>query len=187
MIKHARAATLLLGGLAIAACSGVKYSSDFDPTADFSDYRAYAWAERTPTGDDDPRVYNDIVKRQVQYAVDQALAAKGYQKVTSNAHFYVGWHGAIDGRMSTTTINDHYGYGRGWYGPTMGVSTSRTYVNEWDEGTLLVDIIDATSDQLVWRGSAQAEVNKSSRGSEEDQRRLNEIVAKMLEQFPPNG
>ena len=187
MIRHARAATVLLGGLAVATCSGVTYSRDFDPTANFSDYRSYAWAERTPTGDDDPRVYNDIVKSRVQLAVDQALAAKGYQKVTGNPTFYVAWHGAIEGQMSTTTINDHYGYGWGWYGPGMGVSSSRTYVNEWDEGTLLVDIIDATSNELVWRGSAQAEVNRSSRGRDEDQGRLNEIVAKILEQFPPTG
>lgn len=186
MITHAQAATVLLGSLALAACSGVTYSRDYDPTASFSDYRSYTWAERTPTGDDDPHVYNDIVKSRVRSAVDQALAAKGYQKVASNPHFYVAWHGAIEGRMSTTTIHDHYGYGWGWYGPGMGVSTSRTYVNEWDEGTLLIDIIDASSDELVWRGSAQAEVNRT-RSASDDQRRLNEIVAKLLEPFPPNG
>ena len=51
--------------------------------------------------------------------------------------------------MSAATISAHYGYGWGWYGS----GRTNTYVNEWDEGTLLVDIVDAASNELVWRGS----------------------------------
>ena len=81
------------------------------------------------------------------------------------------------------TINNHYRYGWGWYGG-MGMGTSRTYVNEWDEGTVLIDIIDARSNSLVWRGTATAEL-RASRDAEQAQRRLDEILTKLLERFPP--
>ena len=184
-MHRTKAILSLLAAISIAACGGVSYNADFDPTANFDGFNTYQWAERTPTGDDDARVYNDIVDGRIKRAAERALEAKGYHKVTSNPDFVVAWHGAIDGKMSVSTINSHYGYGWGWYGyGGMGMGTSQTYVNEWDEGTLLIDIIDAQSQNLVWRGTATAEL-KQSRSTEEAQRRMDEILEKLLERFPP--
>ena len=48
--------TLSVVAAMVAGCgASVEYNSDYDPTADFSNIRTYQWAERTPTGDDDPR------------------------------------------------------------------------------------------------------------------------------------
>lgn len=169
-----------------AGCSaGVKYNSDYDPTADFSDIRTYQWAERTPKGDDDPRVYNDITMRKVKFAVDKALQAKGMQPVNTNPDVYTAWHGAINGKMSLQTISSSYGYGWGWYGPGMGMGTSTTYVNEWDEGTLLVDVISGSTKELIWRGSAQAELSGTQQNPSEGQDQLNQVVARLLAPFPP--
>jgi len=179
-----KTALSLLAAVSVVACGGVKYNSNFDPQASFDGFNTYAWAQRTPTGDDDPRVYNDIVDRRIKLAADQALEAKGYQQSNSPT-FFVAWHGAIDGKMNVTTINNHYGYGWGYYRyGGMGMGTSQTYVNEWDEGTLLIDIIDAQSNNLVWRGTATAEL-RQSQNPEQQQQRLNEILAKLLERFPP--
>ena len=169
----------------LAGCgSGLKVDTDFDPQADFASMRSYQWAQRTPTGDDDPRVYNDITMRKVKFAVNQALQAKGMQLVNANPDVYVAWHGAINGKMSLQTVSSNYGYGYGWYGGGMGMGTSTTYVNEWDEGTLLVDIIEGRKKELVWRGSAQAELKKRS-DPRESQDYLNDVVARMLDGFPP--
>lgn len=178
--------TLGITAATIAGCgAGVQYNSDYDPTADFSDIRTYQWAQRTPTGDDDPRVYNDITMRKVRFAVDQALQAKGMQMVNANPDVLVAWHGAINGKMSLQTVSSHYGYGYGWYGyGGMGMGASTTYVNEWDEGTLLVDIIEGGKRELIWRGSAQAELKKRQ-DPQEGQEFLNDVVARMLADFPP--
>jgi hypothetical protein len=176
-------------GVAAAVLTGcgssVQYNSDYDPTADFSNIRTYQWAQRTPTGDDDPRVYNDITMRKIKYAVNQALQAKGMQLVNANPDVLVAWHGAINGKMSLQTVSTNYGYGYGWYGyGGMGMGSSTTYVNEWDEGTLLVDIIDGRKEELIWRGSAQAEL-RDNQDPQEGQDRLNDIVARILADFPP--
>jgi hypothetical protein len=171
--------------VAVACGSSVQYNSDYDPTADFSNISTYQWAQRTPSGDDDPRVYNDITMRKIKFAVNQALQAKGMQLANANPDVLVAWHGAINGKMSLQTVSSNYGYGYGWYGyGGMGMGTSTTYVNEWDEGTLLVDIIEGSKRELIWRGSAQAEL-KQRQDPQEGQEYLNDVVAKMLAGFPP--
>jgi hypothetical protein len=67
----------------------------------------------------------------------------------------------------------------------MGVGTSSTYVNEWDEGTLLVDIIDAGRNELVWRGTATGTVEPELTPAE-SQARLDDAAAKLLQTFPPD-
>ena len=178
--------TLGVAAAMVAGCgSSVQYNSDYDPTADFSNIRTYQWAQRTPSGDEDPRVYNDITMRKVKYAVDQALQAKGMRMVSNNPDVYVAWHGAINGKMSLQTVSSNYGYGYGWYGyGGMGMGTSTTYVNEWDEGTLLVDIIEGGKKELIWRGSAQAELKKNQ-DPQAGQEYLNDVVVELLAGFPP--
>jgi hypothetical protein len=185
-VTRAGWALALVSTVGVGACGGgVAVNSDYDPGADFASYSTYAWAERTDRGDDDPRVYNAITMQRVKTAVDRALGAKGYTEASGAADFYVAWHGAIEGQMSYQTINSHYGYGWGWYGG-MGVGTSNTYVNEWDEGTLLVDIVDAGTNQLVWRGTATGTVEPDL-SPQESQARLDDAAAKLLQTFPPEG
>jgi hypothetical protein len=159
-------------------------NTDYDPQADFSAFRTYKWAERTPRGDDDPRVYNDITAGRIKLAVSKALQAKGFQETQANPDFLVGWHGAIQGQMAMDTIHDNYGYGYGWYGPSPGMGTSTTTVRQWDEGTLLIDIVDAKTNALVWRGSAQAELSEN-KSPEQEQAKLDSAAQRILQNFPP--
>jgi hypothetical protein len=178
---------LTAAAVTLVGCgSGIQVRTDFDPTAGFSGYQTYQWAERTPEGTDDPRVYNDITARRIRLAVDEALQAKGFREASANADFLVAWHGAIDGKMSLTTVQSGYGYGYGWYGPGVGISSAQTYVNEWDEGTLLIDVIDAARRELVWRGTGTATL-REERDPERIQANINEAAAKVLKDFPPGS
>ncbi len=167
------AVALLVG---VTACGGgLSVRSDYDPSADFSAYRTYSWAQRVPSGDDDPRVYNAIVAGRIQTAVNVALQAKGLELTESNPDFLVGWHGAIEGKVSYTTFHDSYGYGWGWYDPFYGyggprITTTRTYRNE-----------------LVWWGTAQGTIDRKERPPAEEQRRYNDAVAQLLAAFPPGA
>jgi hypothetical protein len=177
----------ILIGMGTACSASVQYASDYDPTANFSNITTYQWASRTPSGDDDPRVYNTITMRKVRHATDLALQARGMSEVGQNPDVYIAWHGAINGKMNVQTVSSNYGYGYGWYGPGyggMGMGSSTTYVNEWDEGTLIIDIIDAKRNELMWRGSAEAELKKNQDATE-GQQALNDILVRLLAPFPP--
>jgi hypothetical protein len=159
-------------------CSGVTVHHDMDPDADLSGYRTYDWATRTKSGNEDPRVYNDVVAGQIASAVDSVLHAKGYQETDTTPDFLVGWHGAIEGKMSTNTIHNNYGYGWGWY-PAGSTTTAR----HWDEGTLVIDIVDAETQTLVWRGSAQAELHEEG-DPQRDYALIATVVTRILDKFP---
>jgi hypothetical protein len=167
--------------LPLGCGGGVDVNTDYDPGADFASFSTYTWAVRTNTGDDDPRVYNRVTAQRVKTAVDRALRAKGYTEEGTDGDFLVAWHGAIEGQMSYQTITSHYGYGWGWYGD---VGMSRTYVNEWDEGTVLVDIVDANSRELVWRGTATGTVQQRS-SPQQAQADLDAAAKQLLSDFPP--
>jgi hypothetical protein len=166
----------------LVACGppSTQYRHDYDPGVDFAQLKTWNWAERTPSGDDDARVYNRVTMGRVRTAIERNLRAKEFTRTEVDPHFLVAWHGAIQGGMSAVAISGHYGYGWGWYG---GGGT-RTFVNEWDEGTLLVDIVDAPSNQLIWRGVAAGTIDET-RTPQEAQAFLDRAVARILVSFPP--
>jgi len=73
-----------------------------------------------------------------------------------------------------------YGYGWGW-NPWMW-GGNYTNVSTSTEGTLYIDLIDATKKELVWQGVGTGVLTLDR---EKKQERINEFVAKIIEQFPP--
>lgn len=172
--------------LTLMACAGIDTSTDYDPNAvgRLSQYRTYSWLPK-PQGKD-IRVYNDVFEARVKQAVDRELQSRGYRLVEQNPDFKVGWHGAIDEKLDVGTMNAYYGYGWDpWYSPYyVGAAVPQTYVREYEEGTLILDVVDAGSNKLVWRGTAQAELSTHA-SAEHRQKRLDEAVNKILKDFPP--
>ena len=192
-MSRASGALMLLLGLIVAGCSSVEVSFDFDPKANFAGLKTYEWLKepQMPTGDS--RIDgNTILENRIHKAVDSAFAARGITKVTSDPDFLVAYHVSLDKQRSVQTLNSYYGYGPGWgygygaaYRPGYWAGAPETYVYEYEEGTLILDIVDPKNKALIWRGSAQDEVHFKST-PENDQTQLNEAVHKMLENFPPS-
>ncbi|MCP3163942.1 DUF4136 domain-containing protein [Myxococcus qinghaiensis] len=182
----------LLMGLALTACASIDVSSNYDPGAvqQLDAYKTYAWLPQ-PEGSD-KRVYNPIVGGEVQRAADDYLQSHGYQKVGmgDNPDFLIGWHGAIDNKIEADTVNSYYGYPYDpmwdpfYGGGPVVMAAPETYVREYEQGTLLLDIVDARSKKLVWRGQAQSEIDDSAK-AEKQQSKITKAVTKMLERFPP--
>lgn len=185
-VMISRRVVFVVALIALASgCSSTDLATDYDPEFNFGSLRTYRWAERTVSKDDDPRVYNDLLISRINDAIDRALQTKGYQHIESGtADFLVGWHGSIDKKMNVQTVTDDYGYGMGLHGPSANAPgpTTKTYVNEWEEGTLIIDIVDAGSNDLVWRGAGTGLVEETP-GSNPN--RLNEFVTKIFSKFPP--
>ncbi len=72
---------------------------------------------------------------------------------------------------------DTYGYRYGRYGRRVGTYTT---VQKYQQGTLVVDLVDAKEKELVWRGWAKGEVNDSV-GKE----KIDDTTAKILAEYPP--
>jgi len=169
---------LLLAASAVA-CASPKVGYDYDSGANFSAYHTYEWMPGAQEVIGDKRVDNSLVDSRIRTAVGARLQAKGYTaSVNGKPDFYVAYHVAVKDRMKGSSTQRYIGdYAYGTY-------TTISDVRSYNEGDLLVDIIDAASKRLVWRSSAQAEVDPGMTPEERD-KRIGRVVDQMLSSFPP--
>jgi hypothetical protein len=170
--------TIALAGL-MAACSSVQTYFDFDPAADYKSFKTYTWKDVAPINN--ARVDAAIVK-----AVDKALADKRLTKVEAGGDLTVTYHAAVDKSMDVQTFGYTggvtYGYG-GWYGGSYyGYNTATTTVREVKTGMLAIDLIQASSNNLVYRGVAAAEIGPTGALLHTD---LDNIVYQIFKTYPP--
>ncbi len=179
---------------ALAGCvSTEKIHTDFDCKADFSGLKKFAWVPDMKQESQDPRIDNAVTEAKIRNAVEQALAAKGYQKTEAGqADFWVAYQAAIeekfDARMTQypyatpstrSIVNGSYAQDLTWaYGG------SKTFLSHYEEGTLILDIVNPKEKKLMWRGTAQATLD-GGRDSAKKDARLNAGVEKIFVTFPP--
>ena len=104
-------------------------------------------------------------------AVDNSLASKGYKKKSiGKADFLITYHVTLDKQTEIQVINSYNNYSSGWgwgwgYGrhnsPYSGFYGNETFVYTYDEGSLIVDIVEPESRELIWREAATGRVNFS--------------------------
>ena len=177
---------------AVACAPSPKIGYDFDRGVDFSTYHTYAWlsAEQERTGD--RRADSSAVDMRIRIAVGTQLRLKGYQALSEGVpDFYVAYHVGL--KDSSPDISTQY-YSDGMAGHAFAHSAdTRTAgkatapVNETPSfltGSLLIDIVDAASKKLVWRGTAAGEVDPGLTSGQRDER-TKAIVHSILSHFPP--
>lgn len=179
---------VLLLVMSFVGCSSISYNSDYDPAADFASYKTYKWYEGDPVSGDALLQY-PLVQRRLVLSVEKALDAKGFTKVEGgDADFVVILHAGL---KEKTQLNSYsyggYGYGRYGYGWGGAGGMSTTDVVTYDEATLVVDIADTGKKELVWRGTATGVVGSGPSDQEEAQANGDELMVKLLENFPPKG
>jgi hypothetical protein len=149
--------------------------ADYDTSADFARLRTYTWLQKPSDAPRDPRTNNDLLDSRVHAAVNEELHAKGYTESTERPDFRVTYHVILKEKLEPTT----YGYGLGSSAVAANVRAA-TY----EEGMLLVDLVDGTTNELVWRGSAQARVDPTLSPLERT-KLIRTAVHGILEKFPP--
>ena len=177
---------ILVVGLTACAAPTMEIRSEYDRQAlpDFGRYRTYTWLPQP--GGSDPLPGAPIVGPHITRAVQETLQAKGYRQEGGAPDFLIGWHAAIQGKQQITRIDVTPGYsqpgGRVPGGPLQ--TQTMPVVREYDEGTLVLDIVDSRSGKLVWRGWAQAEVRATTDAAQREAR-IKEAVRMILDRFPP--
>jgi hypothetical protein len=188
-MKHDLAVLILFAVILGSACSSVRTSYDFDPDADFSAWRTYAWYRSESPATGDPRLDNPLLHERIEAAIDRTLGERGHARVQDRTpDFYVNYHLSTEQRLDVRTMNRGYvggPHGVRWGGAGWGgVGWTETRVDQYEEGTLVIDFVDAAKRRLVWRGSG---TRRLSSNPEPDQvtKRVNEAVDEILSQFPP--
>jgi Domain of unknown function (DUF4136) len=159
----------------LGAAFAQQVKTDFDHQANFSQYKTYSWQEIKPA--------NSLWDARIKSAVDAQLAAKGWTQVENGGDVAIV---AIETTQTERTLQTFYdGMGGGWrWRGFGGMGEATTTEQDYKEGTLLVDMYDAKTKQLIWRGSAEDTVSNKE---ETNEKNLNKGVAKMFKKFPPQA
>jgi len=176
---------VLVASFALAACSSISVTADYDPETDFRSLGTFSWVPEDPDAEVDPRAGNSLVSDRVTAAIERTLQARGYQQVDLSADFLVGFSISVRTGVESAPSSSarfHYGY-YGRYGG-IGYSTG-TELREFDEGELVVDFVDPTSNKLIWRGTAKTRLT-SDQSPEKSKATIDEAVTRLLDQFPPS-
>jgi hypothetical protein len=161
--------------LCATASFAQQVKTDYDRSADFSQYKTYSW-QKVQTQDP---LWVDRIKS----AVNSALAAKGWTAVDAGGDVAIV---AIEMTQDHQTLNTFYdGFGGGWgwrRGGGMGFGDATTTEETYKVGTLVVDFFDAKTKKIIWRGSSSDTLSSKS---DKNIKELDKGIQKLFAHFPP--
>lgn len=177
MRRLGRLATVALSALALTGCATMTVSSHVERGVDFAQYRTWDWgpADALPTGD--PRLDNNpFFKDYFEGAVEKQLAARHFEKSASGApDLLIHYHANISQRFDVNGVDSARGY---------CYDNCEPRVFEYEEGTLVIDIVDTYTNRVVWRGWAQDSVDGVIDNQDRLARQINTAVTRMMERLP---
>ena len=173
--------TVALCCLSLATSSfAIDVKTDFDRATDFGRYKTFCWQK--------VETRNPLWTERIKTAVSSVLTAKGWSQAESNSGCDVALV-AMEIKRNHDTVNTFYdNFGGGWGGWGWrglgggGFGEATTTTETYQTGTLIVDLFDAKTKGLVWRGSA---TDTLSNKSDKNIKKLNSSVHKLFEHFPP--
>ena len=163
------------------SCNTIRVSSDFNKNTDFSKLKTYAFSKN---GIDKVKI-NDIDKKRILRAIDVELYNKGYRKSSIDPDFTINFFTETNQKVNYYPSSNYYGSAVPYGG--MGHYASSWYLNsfKYNEGVLFIDIVDNKKNELVWQGIGKGYIYNDK--PEKKSEKINEMVGKILLQFPPNN
>jgi len=158
----------MLGSIGFASDT----KTDYDRSVNFEKYKTFAWRDQALPSN---LVDNSLVVSRIRDALREELPSKGLREVKAGPDIY------IEIRVAAQEIEDvnyypTYGY---YYGG------SNVYVYRYIQGMINIDMIDARTNQLVWRSISTN--TGSSLVSVQKQKKIDKMVEEALEHFPPEA
>ena len=191
---------------ALAGCATLQVQTDYDPDVSLTQLSTYDWVDQEADASGDPAVDSPLLKRHIRDAVEGELGRMGYRKVTSDTpDLRIAYSVTAEER---SRIDESYGFGgpygyprssyrgsfgfslyggrylRPYYGyPSAGYAGAGR-VSEYLRGTLVLDIIDVRTEEVIFRGWARKSLH-SDPSPEKVRMYVTEAVEEILKDFPP--
>ena len=185
MKTHRILFNLAIVGFCFYACTGPNVKTDFDPAADFTKFRTFVFTGLTDMNRGG--VFdNSLTRTRIESTVARELNKKGLQQVPLEQHpdlLVHYWIGVKDKQrvQSTGPTAGAYTW-RGGYGWGAGYTGVSTY--EYQEGTLIIDLVQPAKKELVWRATMVADLEDTA---QENMELGKKAIAKAFENYPPKA
>ena len=167
--------------LLLGACSSSKVVTEPAPGTYFGQYRFFAWGESDQFLNH-PFIDNPELNRDIQNAINNELKKDGLAFASQTGADLIVTYQVIPEEGSDISANYNRVYGYRWRNRDQVVTIPT--IQGMKPGTLVIDLIDANTNRLAWRGYAekgQLSAKKADAGA------INELVAKILAKFPPES
>jgi hypothetical protein len=157
----------------------VRVSAHVDPRVDFARFTTFDWgpADALPAGDarlDATGFFQD----HMQGAVERQMLLKGYERAATQAvpDVRIHFHAVVRERLNVAAFDT----GRGFCSGT-GCDAG---VTEFEEGTLIVDVMDGQTNRLIWRGWAQDNIGNALEDPDALAKRIERSVKGLMGALP---
>jgi hypothetical protein len=139
-------AILLLAPLSLSGAK-LKAYIDYDQHADFSTFKTFKYYETLETSVEDEA---PMTHRLIRALIMKQLHDGGMKRVEEDPDVYVTYHTDTSSGLRMNTTNYMYHYSAGWWvSPYWG---SGMDISGYTQGTLIIDIWNAKTNEAVWRG-----------------------------------
>ncbi|MBV6522859.1 MAG: hypothetical protein MNPFHGCM_03009 [Gemmatimonadaceae bacterium] len=162
--------------LAVAGCASLESGADYDRGVSLAAFRTYAFdtPDALPTGD--PRLDNNpFFDARMRAAVELEMAAKGLRHSESSPDLLVHYHASVKQRLDVIRADRERGY--------TDITGAETSVVNYDEGTILVDVADARTKRVIWRGWAKSDFGAAMNDARAMDSFVQKAVHAMFERF----
>lgn len=190
-MKHFLSATALTAIFLLGSCTGIKVTSDYDKTIDFSKFTTYSyhgWAK------DSDKLLSPFDKERFEAAFKEEFDSRGLKFMKEGGELIVALFIVTEKKTEqvANTVNvggyygwgygGYYGYGPGWgWGAPMGNTVTTISQYDYTVGTLVVDVFDAANKKLIWEGTGTKTVDDNPVTREKS---IPRSVASIMAQYP---
>lgn len=150
-----------------------------DPSVNIATYSTFGFFNPLGT---DKRGYSSLTSERLKAATRARLESLGYKYSESNPQLLINFAGQLSDKIDVDSVpsaGGYYGYRAGMYGAWGGYST---YVDQYTEGTVNIDMVDAAANRMVWEGVVTGRVTDKTK--ENLGPALDAVVAELLSEFP---
>jgi len=173
---------LLSLSLGLFGCSSITVNHDYDPDANFGAFTTYRWANQSSSssegGAQAALQSSDLLAQRIRKAVDAELAKEGLTLTEGDADLLVAYHTGIKDEINVTDWG--YSYGDAYW----GWGGRQIDVYQYQQGTLVIDMIETKNKELVWRGWAQKTLSENPTPEKTD-KTIQDAVKKIFQRYPP--
>jgi hypothetical protein len=160
--------------MVLTACASTNISSFVERGIDVRQYRTYSWGPADVQATGDPRLdNNEFFQERIRAAVEQQLSRRGFEKTAAEApDLLIHYHASVEQQVNINGFDQRY----------MSCEDCEPYV--YDAGTIVVDLVDARTHRLVWRGWAEGSIDGVIDNQAWMEKRVDEAVARIMERLP---
>lgn len=163
-----------LGVLALTACATTNIRSYVVRGSDVHQSRSYGWGPADDQATGDPRLDNNrFFQERIEAAVERNLNARGFEKTApGESDLLIRYYASVEQLVNADGADL----------PSAVCDDCRPFV--FDAGTIVIDLIDARSRRLVWRGWADGDIDGVVNDQAWMEKHVDRAVARILEKLP---